>query len=340
MTRDPWALVDRRPKTTPVPWKAGRNPWLPDRPFSFPNPGTLPTSQAPSQPPRAEGEASTRSWAQASRATRGEGEKLPNGRRRGLRRRGRREALGYRQASHPFRGAASASPRSPEALRQTRRRLRTTRWSVTTGVGVGRRCRNWPQRRRSMEVLGPTEPSDLTSKDVTGRLDGRDTPETTSRNAGRASPGTARRGSRCPGSRRTKETGGGEARSCLPTRLLHYTPSHCRPFQKATNPTAGSPGAGSPQARGPPTDASFPPSRHAWGQASTSRRGPLCLYLGGRRAWRPCEDIPISANLAGAGVGGGMHVEEGGGGLGSASHTQIGLAAGGGPGPQVQQKYE
>ena len=137
------------------------------------------------------------------------------------------------------------------------RRLRATRWSVTTRVGVGRRCRNWPQRRRSMEVLGPTEPSDLTSKDVTGRLDGRDTPETTSRNAGRALPGTARRGSRCPGSRRT-ETGEGEARSCLPTRLLHDTPSHCLPFQKATNSTAGSPGTRSPQARGPPTDASFP----------------------------------------------------------------------------------
>ena len=97
-----------------------------------------------------------------------------------------------------------------------------------------------------MGVLGPTEPSDLTSKDVAVRSRGRDTPEITSRDAGRESPGTARWGSRCPGSRRARETRVGKARSCLPTRLLHSTPFHFRPFQKATNPTAT--GAGSPQA--------------------------------------------------------------------------------------------
>ena len=186
----------------PGPLQSRQNPLAPRSPLLSPKPrdpphvsGTLPTSQAPSQPPRAEAEASTGSRSQASRATRGEGEKLPNRRRRGPRRRARGEALGYRQASQP-----RYTPRSPEALRQVLRRLRAGRsqpgWAWGGGV-------------------------------VTGHRDG---------GAWRCSAG---RGSRCPGSRHARETGGGKARSCLPTRLLQDTPSHCRPLQKATNPTAG-----------------------------------------------------------------------------------------------------
>ena len=140
MTRDRWVLFDCRP-TTPVPWKAGRTPWLPDRPFSFLNPGALPAprSQAPSQPPRTEGKLqwaaghklegpprkARKSWTDGGEARDAEG--------------GERRWATCKQAERtgepsPPRRIARNTPEAPH-------------WSVATGVG-GTGCCNWPQRRR------------------------------------------------------------------------------------------------------------------------------------------------------------------------------------------------
>ena len=229
MTRDRWVLFDCRPRTTPVPWKAGRTPWLPDRPFSFLNPGALPAprSQAPSQPPRAEGKLQ---WAA--------GHKLEGPHRKARKswtdRGEARDAEGGERRWATCKQAERTGEPSPPR-RIARNTLEALRWSVATGVG-GTGCCNWPQRRRRVEggaVLDPTELSNITSRDLAGRSGRKDTPETTSRDAGRASPRPPRQGSGCPGCRHERKTGEGEGEE-LPSHPITSRHLFCRPFQKTT----------------------------------------------------------------------------------------------------------
>lgn len=281
----------RPPPNNPGPCKAGRTPGSPITPSVSQTPETTPTSQAPSQPQGGSGGFSG-SRSQASRATRGEGEKLPNRRRRarGAERGG--EALGRRQASQPPHAA------SPEALRQVAQEA-TTLVRSQPGAGVGGVV---PGHRDegAWRCSAPRNPrTNLEGRD-TGRV-GRERRDDVAEHGG-ASQAAGRTGFTVSQGVGARGRWAGEARSCLPTPVLQDTPSHCRPLQKATNPTAVSPALSLRKRRTAYRRLpSLLPVAHGGAGIYLKGVGHF-VYAWGRRAWA-VRGHPHQRKLGRAGVG-------------------------------------
>lgn len=215
MTWDRWVLVDRRPTTdNPGTLESRQNPLAPRSPLLFPKPrdpprthvsGTLPATEGGSggfneqrvttekghTPGRQERAGATEGRPEAQRARRGAG-----------RHAGKQSVQGSR-VHH------AAQPETLQRLHAGRSRRAWGERGVVTG----------PRDEGAWgggAVLGPTELSNRTSRDLAGRSGRRDTPEATLRDAGRASARPSRQGLGCPGCRHERKTGEGKARSCLP----------------------------------------------------------------------------------------------------------------------------